>query len=1438
MFRSIYIFILLICVSFPAISQIHITEDVDWTSNQILTSSIIIDEGATLTIHEGVKVQALFVDLDANEYGDIKIEVLGKINILGTLVNPVIFEPYETTESRRYWGGIYINSPNFVNDSLKHFHISNAPVGLTINTASTVHGAIVRNIENHGILVQSGDASSPISANLYDVDISNSDSTGIHIGFANVNINWTRVDSCYSSGLYAMASTITIKNSIFAKNRLGISGCSNDWDIEGTVFEENARWGLLQSAGNLSLNESEVVNNGFDGVLIANGSADISNCSIKFNQGSGIQLTDQAPYPHDEWSGSCGGSGLSSSISINNCNIFENANTQIVVSSDDLGWGEPNLFACASISNWGDEVYLYGPVEYPVGWMSAVTANVAPGNSSVNVSYKFLDAFSDAEICQIPAPVQSNYNCIEVGPVPVQESTDAYYIQLITTNVGGLSTPGAYDPVLVNYTLGGYEIFTSINDSTISDFSNNYWGSIAGVDTLIHLTEPPNIDYSNWRVSEVAGASSPINEPIEIMIEYPTTETSIEVNTISTIGWVSGGWIPAVNVSISTDMGVSWDYIEESILNINYYSWRNSLQTGDIIYIRVEDSQDVSNVDQVGPIFITESQIPLLDIMPDTLEFRDSTVSISLNLHNNGGGVLLWSASDNCNWISLNPDTGSTINEDSLTVIINRDGMESRNYSGIIDISSNGGNATIIVNMTVRQPQLSLETEILIYEPPTNELPLVITNDGGGFLTWDLFTNNDWISFSQSQGTTSVRDTVIVQVDRSITVGGLHNGQIVLNSIAGNALVNIIMTDLGVAPSAFSLLSPEINQTITSTLPIFVWEPASDPDLLDSVDYTLFLDTPDPGVMIIDIGMETSFQLATNLVDNTSYYWKVIASDLSGDTTENTGGYQSFTVNTSNDLPEYFELLYPVLDMMVATLQPEFLWEASSDPDDETIALRKIGKGKFSEDRTSGNNSVNMIIGYDFYLGTDAELTDAGPVEVIGTSYIPAEDLTENMVYYWAVSALDDSGGVTFSDTASFWTNSLNDLPSSFSMLAPVGMPLLGVTSLTPTFTWTQSNDVDLNDELIYRLNLGTSTWDMEEVYVGSETSWTPSEPLWDNTVYSWQVLAEDLSGAITVAGIGDSVAFAHFYTNVENDNPEPAVLLSPDSVMVLSSTPTFIWERSFDPDPFESIEYEVHWWYEGSEWDSVITEETLITISNPLTTDNQQYFWQVISMDDEGGIAHSEDYMFWVDFLSEPPGLFSLVGPEDESAGNSTRPELTWQEAIDPDPFDNIHYQVSIATDSSMSDIVYEGVAIPEIHVPETDLQNDTRYYWQVLALDDDSLQTSSEVWTFDVGYLAVDDGLAKPTEYALEQNYPNPFNPSTTLRYGIPEEASISLIIYDIRGNTVKTFTSEKKAAGWYEHLWNGLDNSGQPVSTGLYLTRMQAGDYSKTIKMVYLR
>ena len=93
-------------------------------------------------------------------------------------------------------------------------------------------------------------------------------------------------------------------------------------------------------------------------------------------------------------------------------------------------------------------------------------------------------------------------------------------------------------------------------------------------------------------------------------------------------------------------------------------------------------------------------------------------------------------------------------------------------------------------------------------------------------------------------------------------------------------------------------------------------------------------------------------------------------------------------------------------------------------------------------------------------------------------------------------------------------------------------------------------------------------------------------------------------------------------------------------------------------------------------------------------------------------------------------------------------------------------------------------------------------------------------------------------PLKYLLHQNYPNPFNPVTTLRYNLPENALVNITIYDMMGRQISTLVSSLQSAGYKSIQWNGTNDAGQPVSAGVYLYKIQAGDYNQTKKMVLLK
>ncbi|MCE5273128.1 T9SS type A sorting domain-containing protein [bacterium] len=100
----------------------------------------------------------------------------------------------------------------------------------------------------------------------------------------------------------------------------------------------------------------------------------------------------------------------------------------------------------------------------------------------------------------------------------------------------------------------------------------------------------------------------------------------------------------------------------------------------------------------------------------------------------------------------------------------------------------------------------------------------------------------------------------------------------------------------------------------------------------------------------------------------------------------------------------------------------------------------------------------------------------------------------------------------------------------------------------------------------------------------------------------------------------------------------------------------------------------------------------------------------------------------------------------------------------------------------------------------------------------------------------------VALPKAFALAQNYPNPFNPSTTISYDIPdskvEGVGVELKVYNLRGQLIRSLVNEVKQPGQYVIQWNGRDEKGDMVSSGVYFYRIKAGDFTTTRKMVLLK
>ena len=105
-------------------------------------------------------------------------------------------------------------------------------------------------------------------------------------------------------------------------------------------------------------------------------------------------------------------------------------------------------------------------------------------------------------------------------------------------------------------------------------------------------------------------------------------------------------------------------------------------------------------------------------------------------------------------------------------------------------------------------------------------------------------------------------------------------------------------------------------------------------------------------------------------------------------------------------------------------------------------------------------------------------------------------------------------------------------------------------------------------------------------------------------------------------------------------------------------------------------------------------------------------------------------------------------------------------------------------------------------------------------------------------LSYLTPAGDIETPLSNKLFQNYPNPFNPATAIDYSVAAECRVEIVIYDVGGRRIKTLVNETRAPGIYKAFWDGRNDRGAPVATGLYFYRARIGAYDSVKKMVLLK
>jgi Secretion system C-terminal sorting domain len=488
----------------------------------------------------------------------------------------------------------------------------------------------------------------------------------------------------------------------------------------------------------------------------------------------------------------------------------------------------------------------------------------------------------------------------------------------------------------------------------------------------------------------------------------------------------------------------------------------------------------------------------------------------------------------------------------------------------------------------------------------------------------------------------------------------------------------------------------------------------------------------------------------------------------------------------------------------------------------------------------------SLFYRYSIYVIRDNQHDDEfkNPVLLVESDWMDSniwtygKSITENASYMWTVQ-LNDSLETSSMDTGYFSYSEISEPPGDFKAISPRDMTVIDTSSIL--FTWKNAQDPDPGEKVVYYLYLKyndrssgipepkeivyeTSVKDSLVLEVSSEDK---EFILKDHESYFWNVKAEDLDGNSVMM----SESYLSFTVNLKNNPPDAFELISPDSVIVVSSDVNFAWTEANDSDPMDTVKYKLVY-FDQNTIDSCLCSGTSCVIDT--LKENHEYSWYVSSFDLFNAGSFSDTAVFWLDHMPEAPLPFSMLSPVDHSQQEDLTVDFVWKSTSDPDPFDKVTYALIYTQD--MSDTLgYDFISdIADTSFSHTMSEAGT-YFWKVVAGDQDGfiVQADNEAWmSVTLGQTAIGE-TDTPTEFALHANYPNPFNPSTSIDYDISENVYVTLNVFNMKGQLVESLINEDMSPGRYSITWDAAD-----LGTGVYIFRLQAGDFVQIRKALLIK
>ncbi|MBN4056893.1 DUF11 domain-containing protein [bacterium AH-315-J21] len=291
----------------------------------------------------------------------------------------------------------------------------------------------------------------------------------------------------------------------------------------------------------------------------------------------------------------------------------------------------------------------------------------------------------------------------------------------------------------------------------------------------------------------------------------------------------------------------------------------------------------------------------------------------------------------------------------------------------------------------------------------------------------------------------------------------------------------------------------------------------------------------------------------------------------------------------------------------------------------------------------------------------------------------------------------------------------------------------------------------------------------------------------------------------------------------------------------------------------------------QGETWllsDTIETDNfgfaTFLSASPPITGPLNGF---ITSTATRGGISHTSEFSNCLEVVSQIPGVDLLIEKTDNRdtvfVSDTARYEITVTNLGSADASnvvlrDSLPAQLSYVSDSTNAGVCVEIDGIVECNVGGLSSGSSaTIIVWgiyvdtgiivntAIVSSNETDIQplnnsaTDSTYFATDIQTDVDDDEIAKlPKSFEVHQNFPNPFNPTTVISYSLPIKAEVTIAIYNVLGQRVRSFDRGEQSAGEYSVTWDAADESGKAVASGMYFYKVIAGELSASRKMVLLK